>query len=131
VPLMGGDGWDSQRLFEIGGQAIEGSYVSNHYSADDPSPVIQRFVGEYRKKHGVAPTSTAALAYDAARILVDAMKRAGSTEGAKLRDAIAATKDFPGVTGTISIDDKRNAVKPAVVLKVAGGKFQYVETIAP
>jgi branched-chain amino acid transport system substrate-binding protein len=131
VPLMGGDGWDSQRLFEIGGAAIEGSYISNHYSADDPNPVIQKFVAEYKKKHGMTPDGLAALAYDAARILVDAMKRAGSTEGAALRDAIAATKGFDGVTGNISIDEKRNAVKPAVVLKVAGGKFEYVETIAP
>jgi branched-chain amino acid transport system substrate-binding protein len=131
VPLMGGDGWDSQRLFEIGGQAIEGSYISNHYSADDPNPVIQKFVAEYKKKHGQTPDGLAALAYDAARILSDAMKRAGSAEGPKVRDAIAATKDFDGVTGKISIDDKRNAVKPAVVLKVSGGKFTYVETIAP
>ncbi len=131
APLMGGDGWDSQRLFEIGGKAIEGSYISNHYSADDPNPVIQKFVAAYKEKHGITPDGLAALAYDAARILADAMKRAGSTEGAALRDAIAATKGFDGVTGNISIDDKRNAVKPAVVLKVAGGKFQYVETIAP
>jgi branched-chain amino acid transport system substrate-binding protein len=131
APLMGGDGWDSQRLFEIGGQAIEGSYISNHYSADDPNPVIQKFVADYKAQHGTAPDALAALAYDAAKILVDAMKRAGSTEGPALRDAIAATKAFGGVTGSINIDEKRNAVKPAVVLKVAGGKFQYVETIAP
>jgi branched-chain amino acid transport system substrate-binding protein len=131
VPLMGGDGWDSARLFEIGGKAIEGSYISNHYSADDPNPVIQKFVTDYKSKHGQSPDGLAALAYDAAKILADAMKRAGSTEGPKLRDAIAATRDFQGVTGKISIDADRNAVKPAVVLKVGNGKFEYVETIAP
>lgn len=131
VPLMGGDGWDSPKLTEIGGQAIEGSYLSNHYSVDDPSPAIQKFVTAYKTKYGVVPDALAALGYDAAYVLADAMKRAGSTDGAKVRDAIAATARFVGVTGTINIDKDRNAVKPAVILKVAGGKFEYVETIAP
>jgi branched-chain amino acid transport system substrate-binding protein len=131
VPLMGGDGWDSPKLTEIGGDAINGSYFSNHYSADDPNPVIQKFVGDYKKKFGIVPDGLAALGYDAAKILFDAMGRAGSTEGLKVRDALAATKDFPGVTGSITIDKDRNAVKPAVVLKVDGGKLVYVETIKP
>lgn len=131
VPLMGGDGWDSPKLTEIGGQAIEGSYLSNHYSVDDPSPAIQKFVTAYKTKYGAVPDALAALGYDAAYVLADAMKRAGSTDGAKVRDAIAATTRFVGVTGTINIDKDRNAVKPAVILKVAGGKFEYVETIAP
>jgi branched-chain amino acid transport system substrate-binding protein len=131
VPLMGGDGWDSPKLTEIGGKAIEGSYLSNHYSVDDPSPAIQKFVGDYKARFGATPDALAALGYDAAKVLADAFKRAGTTEGAKVRDAIAQTKSFTGVTGSITIDDKRNAVKPAVVLKVVDGKFQYVETIAP
>ncbi len=131
VPLMGGDGWDSPKLTEIGGQAIEGSYLSNHYSVDDPSPAIQKFVTDYKARFGATPDALAALGYDAAKVLADAFKRAGTTDGPKVRDAIAQTKGFVGVTGTISIDDKRNAVKPAVVLKVVNGKFQYVETIAP
>jgi branched-chain amino acid transport system substrate-binding protein len=131
VPLMGGDGWDSPKLTEIGGQAIEGSYLSNHYSVDDPSPAIQKFVGDYKARFGATPDALAALGYDAAKVLADAFKRAGTTEGSKVRDAIAQTKGFTAVTGSISIDDKRNAVKPAVVLKVVNGKFQYVETIAP
>ena len=73
----------------------------------------------------------AALGYDSAMILADAMKRAGSTDGAKVRDALAATKDFPGVTGNITIDANRNASKPAVILTIKNGKFQYVETVAP
>ncbi len=131
VPLMGGDGWDSPKLTEIGGQAIEGAYLSNHYSVDDPSPAIQKFVADYKARFGAAPDSLAALGYDAAKVLADAFKRAGTTDGPKVRDAIAATQNFAGVTGAITIDKARNAVKPAVVLKVAGGKFQYMETIAP
>jgi branched-chain amino acid transport system substrate-binding protein len=131
VPLMGGDGWDSPKLTEIGGKAIEGSYLSNHYSVDDPSPAIQKFVGDYKSRFGATPDALAALGYDAAKVLADAFKRAGTTDGPKVRDAIAATKGFVGVTGSITIDERRNAVKPAVVLKVVNGKFQYVETIAP
>jgi branched-chain amino acid transport system substrate-binding protein len=131
VPLMGGDGWDSPKLVEIGGKAIEGSYLSNHYSVDDPSPAIQKFVANYRTRYGSVPDALAALGYDAAYVLADAIKRAGSTDGAKIRDALAATKDFVGVTGTITIDKDRNAVKPAAVLKVTDGKFEFVESISP
>jgi len=131
VPLLGGDGWDSPKLTEIGGEALNGSYFSNHYSADDPNPVIQKFVGDYKKKFGEVPDGLAALGYDAAKILFDAMGRAGSAEEAKVRDALAATRDFPGVTGRITIDKDRNAVKPAVILKIEGGKYVYVETIKP
>ena len=131
APLLGGDGWDSPKLWEIGGEALNGSYFSNHYSTDDPSPVVQKFVTEYKKKYGALPDALAALGYDAAKILVDAISRAGSTEGAKVRDALAATKDFQGVTGTITINKDRNAVKPAVILKVENGKFNLVETIKP
>jgi branched-chain amino acid transport system substrate-binding protein len=131
VPLLGGDGWDSPKLFEIGGKAIEGSYMSNHNSMDDPNPIIQKFVADYRAKHGTIPDALATLGYDAANVLFDAMKRAGSTEGPKVRDALAATKDFPGVTGSITIDKDRNPVKPAVILQVKDGKFAYVETVSP
>ncbi len=131
VPLLGGDGWDSPKLWEIGGEALNGCYLSNHYSTDDPSPVVQSFVAEYKKRYNQLPDALAALGYDAAKILVDAMGRAGSTDGAKVRDALAATKDFQGVTGSITINADRNAVKPAVILKVENGKFTLVETIKP
>lgn len=131
VVMMGGDGWDSAKLFELGGTAVEGSYVSNHYSADDPSPRVQDFIKKYKEKYGAVPDSLAALGYDSARVVIDAMKRAGTTTGPELRDAIAKTTDFPGVAGTITLDEHRNPVKPAVVLKVEGGKFKYVTTIAP
>lgn len=129
--MMGGDGWDSAKLFELGGAAVEGAYVSNHYAADDPSPKVQDFIKKYSAKYGSVPDSLAALGYDSANMLVEAMKRADDVSGPKLRDAIAQTKDFQGVAGTITLDDKRNPVKPAVVLKVDGGKFKYVATVAP
>ncbi len=131
VTMMGGDGWDSEKLFELGGTAVEGSYVSNHYSADDPSPRVQDFIRKYQAKFKVTPDSLAALGYDSAMVVIEAMKRAPDLSGPSLRDAIAATKDFPGVAGTITLDANRNPVKPAVVLKVEGGKFKYVDTVAP
>jgi branched-chain amino acid transport system substrate-binding protein len=131
VPLMGGDGWDSPKLFEIGGAALDGCYISNHYSVDDPSPAIQKFVSEYKARYKDSPDALAALGYDAARILADAIKRAGSTDGEKVRDALKTVKDFAGVTGKITINSDRNAVKPAVVLKIEKGKFHYVETVNP
>ena len=129
--LLGADGWDSPKLAEIGGAAVEGAYFSNHYSVDDPSPAARAFVEDYRKAFGSPPDSIAALSYDAARLVADAMKRAGSTEGKRVRDALASTADFPGVTGTITMDADRNPVKPAVILKVEGGKFRFAATIPP
>lgn len=131
VPLMGGDGWDSPTLTQIGGHAIEGDYFSNHFSTDDKSPVVQGFVKNYRQRYSKDPDAMAALGYDAAGVLLDAMKRAGTTEHEKLRDAIAATKNYEGVTGTITINAQRNATKSAKILTIKDGKFHFVETIAP
>jgi len=131
VPLLGGDGWDSDKLFELGGSALEGSYFSNHYSPGNPDPVLQSFLARYKEKYGSVPDSVAALSYDAARVLVEALKRAPDTSGPAVRDAIAATKDFPGVAGRITLDANRDAVKEAVVLKVAGGKAEFVTTVKP
>ena len=131
VPLLGGDGWDSPKLWEIGGEALNGSYYSNHSSMDDPSPAIQKFVADYKARFNQVPDALAALAYDSAGMLADAIRRAGTTEAAKLRDAIAQTKDFAGITGKITLDSNRNPVKPAVVLKVQDGKLQFAETVNP
>ncbi len=131
VPLLGGDGWDSPSLVQVAGKAIEGSFFSNHFSNEDSSPHIQAFVAKFKAKHGNVPDAMAALGYDSAMILADAIKRAGTTEGKALRDAIAKTKDFSAITGKISLDEKRNASKSAVVLTIKDGKFSYVETIAP
>ncbi len=131
VPLMGGDGWDSDKLFELGGSAIQGSYFSNHYSPDNPDPRVQKFIAEYKSTYGAVPDALAALGYDAARVAIESLKRAKDLTGPSVRDAIAQTKDFPGVAGTVTLDDNRNAVKSAVVLKVGDGKTQYVTTINP
>lgn len=132
-PLLGGDGWDSPELFKLGGAALKNAYISNHYSADNPAPEIQNFIKSYKAKFGAVPDAIAALAYDAAKVLADAIKRAGGTEGPKLKDAINATKNYAGVAGAISLDANRNAVKPAVVLELApaDSKFTYKETIYP
>lgn len=131
VPLMGGDGWDSPKTLEIGGAAVEGSYYSNHYSADDPSPVIQDFIKKYQAKFGKVPDAMAVLGYDAAKLLFDAIKRAGSDEGPKIRDALAATKDFQGVSGSITMDAERNAKKKIVILKIEGGKVKFHKSLDP
>jgi branched-chain amino acid transport system substrate-binding protein len=131
-PLLGGDGWDVPELWSLAGDAINGSYITTHYSVDDPSPAIQKFVQDYKQRYGnLSPDAHAALAYDATRVLINAIERIGSTDSQKLRDALAQTKDFNGVTGMISIDADRNAVKPAVVLKLQDGGYIYQETIQP
>jgi len=129
APLLGGDGWDSTKLTEIGGASIEGSFFSNH--ASDQDPAMASFVKKYEEIHGTAPDALAALGYDAANLLFDAMKRSPSLEGKALRDAIASTKDFVGVTGTINFNATRDAVKPAVILEVKDGKPTYVVTVKP
>ena len=131
IPLMGGDGWDSPKLWEIGGEALNDCYYSNHYSVDDPSPAIQKFVSDYKKKFNQVPDAIAALGYDAARILFHAFQTAGTTDAAKVREVLAQVKGFSGVTGSITIDANRNAVKPAVVLRIKDGKLEYVETVKP
>jgi branched-chain amino acid transport system substrate-binding protein len=155
VPLLGGDGWDSPKLTEIGGKAMDGCYFSNHYATDDQNPVVQDFIANYKTKHNEVPDALAALGYDAARLLVHALKElqkakpeeferlgsGGATSGEarekrlealrSLRDILAQTREFPGVTGSISLDEKRNALKPAVVLRIQDQKFSFVERIAP
>jgi len=130
VPLLGGDGWDSEKTLEIGGDAVEGYYFSTHYAADSDDPHVQEFVKRFQAEYGATPDAMAALGYDTAGILADALARAGTTDGEKLRDAIAATQGFAGVTGKISIDANRNARKDAVVLQIKGGKFHYYRTVS-
>jgi len=128
APLVGGDGWDSPRLYQIGGQALEGCFFSSHFSADDPDPQVQRFVADYRRLFGFPPDSFAATAYDAARIMLAAVERAGSLERSAIRDALAATRDFQGVTGAVTFDAARNAVKSVVVVRIGENGRQSVES---
>ncbi len=131
-PLLGGDGWDAPELWQLGGDALNNSYMSTHYSVDNPEPAIQSFVHEYKQRYSnLVPDAHAALAYDAARLLFDAIGRAGVTDSAKLRDALAQTRNFNGVTGIINMNADRNAIKPAVVLKLKDAAFIYQETIQP
>lgn len=130
-PLLGGDGWDSEQLAKVAKESIEGCYYSNHYSHQDPSPDIQEFIRKYKAKYGTIPDGLAALGYDAAKLLFDAMGRAKSLGGKDLAASIAETKGFKGVTGTISMDEERNAVKPAVMIEMKGGVPTYVTTIEP
>jgi len=121
-PLAGGDGWESPKLIEIGGKALEGCFYSNHYHVDDPSPAVKDFVERYQERFSAKPDALAALGYDSARVLADAIKRAGKTDGPALRDAIAATKDFTGVTGNITLGADRNPVgKKLVILEIRNG----------
>jgi branched-chain amino acid transport system substrate-binding protein len=131
VPLFGGDGWESSSLVSIGGTALEGDYFSTHFSPEDTSPAVQNFVKAFKTKYNETPDAMAALGYDSAMMLADAIKKAGATDGAKIRDALAAEKNFPGVTGNITMDANRNASKPAVILTIKNGQFKYVQTVQP
>ena len=129
--LVGGDGWDGASLIPVGGKAIEGAYFSNHFSVEDKSPAVQDFVSKYKQKYNALPDAFAALGYDAVKLLADAITRAGGTDPQKLRDAIAATKNFPGVSGTITINPERNATKSAVILTIKDGAVHYFDTVQP
>jgi branched-chain amino acid transport system substrate-binding protein len=132
MPLLGGDGWVGDSLLKVAGTSLDGSFFSCHFSSDDANPVVQNFVKKFRAKYnGETPDDMAALGYDSAMILAEAIKRAGTTDGKKLRDAIAGTKAHPGITGSITLDENRNAAKSAVILTVADGGFKFQQTIAP
>lgn len=130
VPLIGGDGWDSEELRNAG-DSLNGCYFSNHYSHEDERSEVQEFIAKYKSKYDKVPDGLAALGYDAARLLFDAMDRAPSLSGKDLAATINATKAFPGVTGKITIDPQRNATKDAVMLEVVNGVPKYKATISP
>jgi branched-chain amino acid transport system substrate-binding protein len=132
IPLLGGDGWDSPKLKEIGGAALDGSYFVSHFSQQDPSPLVQDFIKSYRAAYGQAPDGLAALGFDAARVLADSLTRELEPNGSALKDSISALKNFPGVTGKITIGADHNAVKSAVVFKLSGGgEPSIATTMAP
>jgi branched-chain amino acid transport system substrate-binding protein len=133
MPILGGDGWVGDALAN-GRDALRNTFISNHYSGDNPDPIVQNFVAAYRKKFGKEPDSIAALAYDAVKVLVDAFERAGTTSGATVRDALASSS-VAGVTGQLTMDANRNVSKPAVIQEVTyvdgQVRFVYRTTIAP
>jgi len=131
MPLMGGDGWDAPDLFKIGGDALDGSFFSNHFAPDAATAKAQKFVVDFKAKYGQEPTGLGALGYDAAIVLFDALTRAGKTDPESLRNALAETKNFEAVSGTISINKDRDADKSAVILAIEGGKAKYRATVKP
>jgi branched-chain amino acid transport system substrate-binding protein len=129
--LMGGDGWDSDKLYEIAKGALDGSYFSNHYAPEDPSPLIQEFVAKYKAAHGAVPDAMAVLGYDAGNVAFAAMERAKDLSPSSIREAIEQTKGFRGVSGVITIDEDHNAVKSAVVMAIEKNAPKYAATVAP
>lgn len=131
APLVGADGWDSPELIKIAGDAINGCYFSNHYTSQDTSPSVQDFVKKYQAEYNKVPDAFAALGYEAAQVLLNAIKEAGSTDGTSIKAKLAATKDFPTVTGKITLNEQRNAVKSAVMLEIKDGKQVFIERVQP
>jgi len=130
-PLVGGDGWDSPTLTEIGGKALDGSYFSNHYFFGDPQPRVQDFVKKIRERHGRNPDANASLGYDALHILARAIREAGSLDRPAIRDRIAATREYPGVSGTITMGPDRNPIKPLAIIRLVDGQMQFAEWVKP
>ncbi|MEZ5428024.1 MAG: ABC transporter substrate-binding protein [Pyrinomonadaceae bacterium] len=132
VPILGGNGWDSPKLWELGGKSLENTYITNHFASDDPSYAIRNFSGIYREKFEMEADSLAALGYDSAYVLADALRRAGSTDGETLRKAIAQT-NYNGITGRISFDESRNPRKPVIIQKLdpKAKSFKYFSTVNP
>jgi branched-chain amino acid transport system substrate-binding protein len=149
VPMLGGDGWVSDKLLEIAQNSLDGSYFVNHFYEGDPNPLVQKFVSDYKQRYGANPDGLAALAYDAAGMLTHSLQRLHDEDPkafealkgprndeqkaarVKLRDLIASTKDYPGVAGKITLDAKRNAVKPAVFIGIENGQYKFVAAVEP
>jgi len=132
VPFIGGDGWEAPQLIELGGKAVEGTYYSTYFSAENDAPEVRAFVKKFSARWAnEIPEAVAALGYDAVYLIAAAMTKAGTTTGPTLRDAIAATKNFPGVTGQTTIDEKRNSAKAAVMLTVKNGRSLFFESVTP
>lgn len=132
VPFLGGDAWDSPKLLEIGGaQPLNNTHFTNFYSIEDTNPSSKAFVDAFKKEYGQVPDSMAAMGYDAAYLLVDAIKRANSAEPAKIREALAATQSFKSVSGDMSLTSTHDAIRSAVIIELKDGKQMYKETVKP
>ena len=132
VPIIGADGWDSPKLVEIASvSALNNTYFTNHYSVEDTSPKAQAFVDAYTKEYGQKPEALAVLGYDAVYVLADAIKRANSTDSAKIIEALADTKDFPAISGVTTINKTHDADKNAVVIEMKDGKQVFKTSIKP
>ncbi|MGE5581869.1 MAG: ABC transporter substrate-binding protein [Bacillota bacterium] len=131
-PIIGGDTWETQEFLDIGKAAVEGATFSTFFDSEKPlTKETQKFLDAYRKEYNKEPAAVTALGYDAYILILDAIKRAKSTDGPKLQRALSKTKNFPGAAGLITLDENRNAVKNAIIKTVKGGKFVYLDTIQP
>lgn len=130
--LLGGDGWDSgERLGQLGGAAVEGALYSTHFAADNPGSRVKDFLARYQTRFGHPPDALGALGYDAARVGIDALRRSGGVGGPMLREQIARTRDFDGITGRITLGPDRDAVKPAVIVKLSKGRPTFAAEVSP
>ena len=131
-PVLGADGFDSPTLVDLAGKAaLNEVYFSNHYSSLDKDPKVLEFIENFKKKHGKEPDAFNALGYDLGYFIADAIKRANSEDSIKIKEALAATKDFKGVTGSFSIDENHNAIKSAVVIELKDGEQVSAVKVAP
>jgi branched-chain amino acid transport system substrate-binding protein len=125
--LLGGDGWDSPDLDRA---AADGGYHSNHYSPEDSRPIVQDFVARYEAKFGSVPDALAALGYDAANMLVQAIANAGVDDPAVVKDTLAAL-DYEAVSGRITFDEFHNPVKNAAILHIKDGQVLFETSVSP
>lgn len=132
MPILGGDGWDSPRIVQYAGAvALNNTFHVNHFSPDDRSSRMLKFVAAYRAEYGVTPDAVAALGYDAALLLIDAIKRADSTDGSKIAKALAQTRNLRVVTGKLTINDTHDPIKSAVIITMVNGKQVFYTRIDP
>jgi branched-chain amino acid transport system substrate-binding protein len=131
VPLVGGDGWDSPTVIQIGGKATDGCYFSDHYFSGDPRPAVQRFVTEIERRHGAKPDANATLGYDALYVLVNAIRKANSLDHKAIRDQIATTRDYQGVSGTITMGPDRDPLKPVAMIRIQDGNLSFAGWVQP
>ena len=129
--LLGGDGWESPKLAEIGKDAVIGSFFSTHFTAENPDPFIVDFVKRFKTRYSEIPNGLAAAGYDAGLAMIAALSKAKPLGPETLRTQIASLKDLKGVTGTITINDKRDAVKSAAVVQVTAEGMRFVTTVNP
>jgi branched-chain amino acid transport system substrate-binding protein len=123
APILGADGFESPVLKELAGaDALNDVYYSNHYSPVGDNPMVAEFINAYKAKYNKEPDAFAALGYDAAKFLADAISRSKDLSGQSIKEALENTKDFNGLTGTFSIDEKHNAIKPVMVIGLENGE---------
>ncbi|MEN1760948.1 ABC transporter substrate-binding protein [Anoxynatronum sibiricum] len=132
IPFIGGDTWETPEFIDIGQDAVEGVVFSTFFDADAPlTEETDVFLQAYRAKYNREPAAVTALGYDAYILILDAIERAGTTDGPALRDAIAATSGFPGAAGIITLNADGDAEKNAVIKTVQDGSFTYLDTVEP